>query len=63
MSGSQLKGVIGSCGPEKGIDTIPLPIALQRAWQAYAKKHPGRLQRQALEEVLLAFEERWPNRK
>ena len=56
----QLKGLIGSCGPEQGIDTVPLSIAWRLAWQEYAEKYPKRLQRLAVEEVLLAYEERWP---
>jgi hypothetical protein len=56
----QLKGLVGSCGPEQGIDTVPLSIAWRLAWQEYAAKYPGRLQRLAVEEVLLAYEERWP---
>jgi hypothetical protein len=56
----QLKGLVGSCGPEQGIDTVPLSIARRLAWQDYAGKYPERLQGQAVEEVLLAYEERWP---
>ncbi len=52
--------VIGSCGPEQGIDTVPLVIALKLAWQEYATKFPGRMQNLAVEEALLAFEARWP---
>ena len=60
MNEPQLKEVIGSCGPEKGIDTVPLSIALRLAWQEYAAQHQGRLQQDAAEEALLAFEARWP---
>ena len=60
MNDPELKGVVGSCGPDKGIDTVPLIIALRAAWQEYAKKYPGRLGKLAVGEVLLAFEERWP---
>jgi hypothetical protein len=55
-----LKLVIGSCGPNKGIDTVPLVIALRAAWQEYAKKHPEQLRNLAVGEALLAFEARWP---
>ena len=63
MNGPQVKGLVGSCGPEQGIDTVPLAIAHRLAWQEYAKTHPERLHRRAIEEVLLAFEERWPCNK
>lgn len=56
----QVKGLVGSCGPEQGIDTVPLSIARRLAWQDYARKYPERLQDLAVEEVLLAYEERWP---
>jgi len=56
----QLKGLVGSCGPEQEIDTVPLSIARRLAWQDYAGMHPERLDRPAVEEVLLAYEERWP---
>ncbi len=59
-NGSRPELIVGSCGPDKGIDTVPLTIALRLAWQDYAEEHPGRLQRQAIEEVLLAYEMRWP---
>ena len=52
--------VVGSCGPEQGIDTVPLVIALKLAWQEYAEKHQDRMQNLAAEEALLAFEARWP---
>ena len=52
--------VVGSCGPEKGIDTVPLVVALRIAWQEYAGKHPDRLRHQAVNEVLQAFERKWP---
>ena len=57
-----LKGLAGSCGPELGIDTVPLSIARRLAWQEYAGKHPERLKGLAVEEVLLAYEARWPCR-
>ena len=60
MNNLQPMEIIGSCGPEKGIDTVPLVIALRLAWQEYARKHPERLREHVTEEVLLAFEERWP---
>jgi len=60
MNEARLQGIIGSCGPEQGIDTVPLIIALRLAWLEYADIHPERLHRQAPEEVLLAYEERWP---
>ena len=52
--------LVGSCGPEKGIDTVPLVIALRLAWQDYAGQHPERLKGYAIEQVLLAYEARWP---
>ncbi len=54
------RGLIGSCGPEQGIDTVPLVIALKLAWQEYAAKTPQRMHNLAIEEALLAFEARWP---
>ena len=60
MNASRSEPTIGSCAPEKGIDTVPLTIALRLAWQEYAAEHPRRLYRQAVEEVLLAYEKRWP---
>lgn len=60
LSDAEQKGSIGSCGPEQGIDTVPLVIALRLAWQEYAARSPERLQNPAAEEALLAFEERWP---
>ena len=59
----KLTGLIGSCGPDQGIDTVPLSIARRLAWQEYASKYPERLQRLAVKEVLLAYEERWPCKK
>lgn len=60
MNETQSGKLVGSCGPEKGIDTVPLLIALRLAWQDYAGQHPGRLEGYAIEQVLLAFEARWP---
>jgi hypothetical protein len=60
LSDAEQKGSIGSCGPEQGIDTVPLVIALRLAWQEYAARSPERMQNLAAEEALLAFEERWP---
>lgn len=60
MKSSKSNGVIGSCGPEKGIDTVPLVIALRNAWQDYASKYPDRLRHLAVTEVLRAFERQWP---
>ena len=60
LSDAEEKGSIGSCGPEQGIDTVPLVIALRLAWQEYAARSPERMQNPAAEEALLAFEERWP---
>lgn len=51
---------IGSCGPDKGIDTVPLAIALRLAWRDYVAQHQGRLQASAIEGAILAFEQRWP---
>lgn len=51
---------LGSCGPDKGIDTVPLAIAWRLAWEQYANKYPHRLSNSADDEVLLAFEEQWP---
>lgn len=56
----QVAGLPGSCGPDLGIDTVPLPIARRLAWQEYARKNPQQLQGLAVETVLLAFEARWP---
>ena len=53
-------GVVGSCGPEKGLDTLPLVISLRDAWQQYAAKYPERLRYRAAGEALRSFEERWP---
>ena len=52
--------LVGSCGPVKGIDTVPLVIALRLAWQEYAGQHPERLEGYAIDQVLLAYEARWP---
>ena len=60
MNGPRQGPIVGSCGPEKGIDTVPLTIALRLAWQDYAVEHASRLDGQAIEEVLLAYEQRWP---
>jgi hypothetical protein len=60
MNESRPKQIVGSCGPDKGIDTVPLTIALRLAWQEYAEEFPDRLDGQAVEEVLLAYERRWP---
>jgi len=60
LSEPQLTGLVGSCGPELGIDTVPLSIARRLAWQEYAGRHPQRLKGLAVEEVLLAYEARWP---
>ena len=60
LADAEEKGSIGSCGPEQGIDTVPLVIALRLAWQEYAARSPERMQNPAAEEALLAFEERWP---
>ena len=51
---------VGSCAPEKGIDTVPLVIALRLAWLEYAEKYQQRMQKPAAEQALLAFEARWP---
>ena len=53
-------GVIGSCAPGQGIDTVPLVIALKLAWQEYAAEFQERMQNLAVEETLLAIEARWP---
>lgn len=60
MNDPKLHNVVGSCGPDQGIDTVPLPIALRTAWQAYAEKFPEQLGDTAVEKVLLAFEAQWP---
>ena len=60
MNETQSGKLVGSCGPEKGIDTVPLVIALRLAWQDYAVKHPGCLEGYAIEQVLLAYDARWP---
>ena len=60
MNDPEWRAVVGSCGPDKGIDTVPLVVALRAAWKEYAEKHPGRLRNLAVGEVLLAFEEQWP---
>lgn len=60
MNDPKRHAVVGSCGPDHGIDTVPLPIALRTAWQAYAEKFPEQLRDPAVEKVLLAFEARWP---
>ena len=50
MNGLQPEPIVGSCGPDKGFDTVPLTIALRLAWQDCAAEHPGRLHRQAIED-------------
>lgn len=60
MNETQAGKLVGSCGPEKGIDTVPLVIALRLAWQDYAGQHPARLEGYAIDQVLLAYEARWP---
>ncbi len=60
MQDSKPIEVVGSCGPDKGIDTVPLVISLRAAWQEYAAKYPDRLNRLAVAEALHAFETRWP---
>ena len=62
-SDSAAGGAVGSCGPEKGIDTLPLVISMRDAWQQYAAKYPERLRYRAAGEALRAFEERWPCRR
>ena len=52
--------IVGSCGPDKGIDTLPLAVWLRDSWYAYAARHPDQLHRRAAEAVLLAIEEQWP---
>lgn len=60
MNETQSGKLVGSCGPVKGIDTVPLVIALRLAWQEYAAQHPERLEGYAIDQVLLAYEARWP---
>ncbi|UCH49078.1 MAG: hypothetical protein JSU95_04605 [Betaproteobacteria bacterium] len=60
FSDGEPQGSIGSCAPEQGIDTVPLVIALKLAWQEYAERSPERMRNPVAEEVLLAYEERWP---
>lgn len=57
---NKLNGLVGTCGPDQGIDTVPLPVALRIAWQERASKYPAQLGEPAEEQALLAFEERWP---
>jgi len=52
--------IVGSCGPDKGIDTLPLAVWLRDAWYAYAKRHPDRLNQRAAAAALHAFEQQWP---
>lgn len=62
MGATEPRRVVGSCGPDKGIDTVPLTIALRAAWREYAEDHPARLAKAAAGEVLLAFDTEWPCR-
>jgi len=52
--------ILGSCGPDKGIDTLPLAVWLRDAWYAYAKRHPDRLSQRAAAATLHAIEQKWP---
>ena len=52
--------IVGACGPEKGIDTLPLAVWLRDAWFAYVDRHPDRLHQRAAAAALHAIEEKWP---
>ena len=52
--------IVGSCGPDKGIDTLPLSVWLRDAWYAYADRYPDRLNQRAAEAALMAIDEKWP---
>jgi|GEM_PF-6574487 len=63
MDASGKARVTGACGPDQGIDTVPLVVALRLAWQDYVAAHPERLGDPAAEVALRAFEARWPCRR
>lgn len=60
MQGPDARTIAGSCGPEKGIDTLPLSVWLRDAWYAYAARHPKHRFQRAAEAALMAIEEQWP---
>lgn len=60
MQGQVYPPIVGSCGPEKGIDTLPLAVWLRDAWYGYADRHPDHRYQRAVEAVLMAIEEKWP---